>query len=558
MESLLKLVEKFDAENVLRDVVEISKFHRIQGSREIVEASEYVAKRLEEVGIEYEFLNDTYDGKSYHLTLPSPIGWEVLEGELKFNEKILKTSKSPLLVMAHSPAGEAEGEVLPILREEDWEKAEGKIVLVGEKWREAYKRANEVGAKAFIAYRRGTGNAFPYIGLFLTKRDLEWAKIPALAVPEAIANELIEKSKKGGVRIEVTVKTEIKEREEMPILYARIGEPPYLLFSAHICHPKPGANDNASGSAMLIELARILNKNNGRVGFAFLWIPEYHGTQAFIPKVNLEEIYANINLDMVGGSEDRSNSTIMLVRTPLSRFSLLPGVLELFLRKVNAGGKSFSGSPLPKLKLKEYPYEMGSDHDVFNIFGIPGIMPITWPDNYYHTSADTPEKLSLESLEVIGKAVAATALFLAKAEKEDIERVARGFAMKYLGELSMERKIEVAESLVMNGLSRDSTFLGLKMGKELEGEGWLEWKEKGVISTKALEYRDEELAKKFRDIVEEERMISVHIHEYLMLSEILDRERALKALRDEYGEVKEDKISEAIEILEKVNVIKTR
>ncbi|HII61591.1 DUF4910 domain-containing protein [Pyrococcus horikoshii] len=555
MKEFLKAADKFNPENVFRDVVEISKFHRIQGSRDIVKATEYVASRLEELGIDYKFLNDIYDGKSYHLTLPSPIGWEIVEGSLKFKEKELTTSNSPLLVMAHSPSGEAKGEVIPIFREEDWEKADGKIVLVGEDWREAYRKANEHGAKAFIAYRKGTGDAFPYIGLFLTKKDLEWAKIPALTVPESVANELIEKSKKGGVEVEVSVKTEIKDRETLPLLYAKIGEPPYLLFSAHICHPKPGANDNASGSAMLIELARILKGNEGRIGFAFLWIPEYHGTQAFIPKVNLNEIYANINLDMVGGSEDRSNSTIMLVRTPLSRFSLVPGVLELFLKEVNAEGKSFSGSPLPSVKFKEYPYEMGSDHDIFNFYSIPGVMPITWPDRYYHTSADTPEKLSLRTLSIIGRAVVATGLFIAKAEKEEVERVARGFAMKYLGELSMQRKIEVAESLVMNGLSRDSGFLGLNVGHELESNGWVKWKEKGIISIKGLEYKNESIARRLKEIVEEDRMINVHLHEYLMLSELLDNEKAMKALKDEYGEVKEEKIMRGVELLEEAKII---
>ncbi|WP_048146467.1 DUF4910 domain-containing protein [Pyrococcus abyssi] len=557
MMSFLKEVEGFKSENVFRDVVEISRYHRIQGSREIVDAAEYVAKRLSEIGIEYEFLNDRYDGKRYHLTLPSPIAWELKRGKLEFEDKVLTTNDSPLLVMAHSPSGEAEGEVLPIFKDEDWEKAEGKIVLVGEDWREAYKRANEAGARAFIAYRKGTGRAFPYIGLFLTKKDLEWARIPALTVPETFANELINKAKKGGAKVKVEVETEIKESEVLPVLYAKIGEPPYLLFSAHICHPRPGANDNASGSAMLIELARVLKGKEGRVGFAFLWIPEYHGTQAFIPKAKLDEIYANINLDMVGGSEDRAKSTIMLVRTPLSRFSLLPGVLGTFLQLINSGGKSFSGSPLPRMKLKEYPYEMGSDHDIFNIFGIPGVMPITWPDSYYHTSADTPEKLSLESLEIIGKAVAATAVFLAKAEKEELERVARGFAMKYLGELNLERKIEVAESLVMNGLSRDSKFLGLNVGHEIEEEGSIKWVEKGIISLKALEYKNEELAKRYKEITEE-RMISVHIHEYLMLSEIVEEEKAIKALKDEYGEVKEEKIKEAIKVLKDAGVIKTK
>ena len=97
----------------------------------------------------------------------------------------------------------------------------------------------------------------------------------------------------------------------------------------------------------------------------------------------LRDYYVAINLDMVGGSEDRANSTIMIIRTPLSRFSVISGILEYFICLANSKGESFGGSALPKMKSKAYPYELGSDHDVFNLFGVPSVMPITWPDRFY-------------------------------------------------------------------------------------------------------------------------------------------------------------------------------
>ncbi|MCD6370501.1 MAG: DUF4910 domain-containing protein [Thermoplasmata archaeon] len=187
---------------------------------------------------------------------------------------MITTEETKLVVMTHSPPGRARGEVIPIKSEEDWEKVKGKIVLVRENWRENYRRACKKGAKGYIAYRKGLKNAVPYIGLFLTRKDLEWAKIPAVAISESLAMELIRKTENGekfSVRLEV--KSKVKEKEILPIIYATIGKPPYILFSAHICHPRPGANDNASGSAMLIELARVLrdlHNENFRFGFAFL------------------------------------------------------------------------------------------------------------------------------------------------------------------------------------------------------------------------------------------------------------------------------------------------
>jgi len=559
MKEFLKEAEIFSPDKVLEYISEISKFHRIQGSKELVEAARYIIEELRVNGIKAELLEDSYDGKKWHLTLASPIAWDLIHGEVEIIERKITTSKTPLLVMAHSPPGEAEGEIIAIEREEDWEKARNKIVMVKEKWHENYRKANEKGALAFIAYRKGTGKAFPYIGLFLTKKDLEWAKIPAVALSEEIANTVIGKLKKGEkVTAKIKVDTLISESQVLPIVYAKVGKPPYVLFTAHICHPKPGANDNASGAATLIELAKVLNNlydDSFRFGFAFLWIPEHYGTQAFIERyARLEDYYVAINLDMVGGSEDRAKSTVMIIRTPLSRFSIVSGVLEYFIGLANSEGESFGGSSLPKMKAKSYPYELGSDHDVFNFFGIPSVMPITWPDRFYHSSEDSVEKISKESLEIIGRAVLATALALAKGKKEELERFARGFTMKYLGELSIERDLEVAEKLVMLGLSRDSKFLELNMGHEFTFEPWLKWNKKGIIYPRSIKQIDEKKGAELEKILEDRKM-GVLLHELLMLGEIMSKEEAFKALEEEYGEFEKEKLERAVEILRSLGII---
>jgi len=560
MKRFLKEAEVFDANEVLRYIGGISQFHRIQGSRELVEAVKFIQNELALWGIRAELYRETYDGERRYLTLAVPIAWNLVRASVEVLGEKFTSSTTPLVAMAHSPSGDVEGEILPVLRESDWENAGGKIVLVGSNWRDAYRKANESGAIGFIAYREGTGKAFPYIGLFLRKKDLSWAKIPAVTLPEATAKKIISKVNSGEeVKARISVEAETPEKETLPILYARIGKPPYLLFTAHICHPKPGANDNASGSAALIELAKILNglyNDSFRLGFAFLWIPEYYGTQAFIERhANLDEYYAVINLDMVAGSEDRAGSTIMLVREPLSRFSIVSGLLEYYIDALNRKGTSFSGSALPMLKFKSYAYEMGSDHDVFNFFGVPASMPITWPDRFYHSSEDTIEKLSRETLEVIGRAVLATALALAKGSEEELERFARGYAMKYLGELSRDRETENAEKLVMAGLSRDSKFLGIKSGHDFELKGWLKWEGKGIISEEYISSVDEELGKEFKKLTKDRKVLPL-LHEFLMLSELLSKEGAFKALEEEFGEVEREKVEKLVEILEKTGVVR--
>jgi hypothetical protein len=245
----------------------------------------------------------------------------------------------------------------------------------------------------------------------------------------------------------------------------------------------------------------------------------------------------------------------MLVREPLSRFSIVSGLLEYYIDALNRKGTSFSGSALPMLKFKSYAYEMGSDHDVFNFFGVPASMPITWPDRFYHSSEDTIEKLSRETLEVIGRAVLATALALAKGSEEELERFARGYAMKYLGELSRDRETENAEKLVMAGLSRDSKFLGIKSGHDFELKGWLKWEGKGIISEEYISSVDEELGKEFKKLTKDRKVLPL-LHEFLMLSELLSKEGAFKALEEEFGEVEREKVEKLVEILEKTGVVR--
>ena len=558
MRRFLNDAKVFDSNRVLRYIAEIGQFHRIQGSKDLVEAARFIEKELEKYGLNPKFYGETYDGKTEYLTFKSPVAWDPVEGSVEVLGERLDTFISPLVIMAHSPRGEAEGEVLHITGDSDWKNADGKIVLVGEDWRNAYRKANESGAVGFMAYRRGTGEHIPYIGLFLTKDD-GWARIPAVAVPETLAGRIIGKLSSGErVKARIEVGAELHTRQTLPVLYAEVGEPPFILFTAHLCHPKPGANDNASGSAMLLELARILGalqSDSDRFGFAFLWIPEYYGTAAFIERhADLSKYYTVINLDMVAGSPDRSGSTIMLVRTPLSRFSVVSGLLEYYLNLANGRGSDLAGNPMPLVPFRAYPYEMGSDHDLFNFFGVPAVMPITWPDRFYHSSGDTVDKVSGEVVSIIGRAVLAASLALSRAGSGGLERFARGYSMKYLGELAMELETGVAERLVMRGVARDSRFLGFKLEYEFEERPWLEWREKGVLSAEFIGRKREDLTGEYERLTREGK-VRTQLHELLMLGGMLPKEEAFKALGKEYGEVDREKLGKLVEVLEKVGVI---
>src|SRR5262249_20071661 len=107
---------------------------------------------------------------------------------------------------------------------------------------------------------------------------------------------------------------------QFSLLTARLpgSLPGEVLVTAHLCHPQPGANDNASGAAASLEVARVLAAlaaggewSEPRRSVRFLWMPEFTGTyawQALRPEA-VRATIAAVNLDMVGEAQADCGST---------------------------------------------------------------------------------------------------------------------------------------------------------------------------------------------------------------------------------------------------------
>src|SRR5205807_541987 len=99
-----------------------------------------------------------------------------------------------------------------------------------------------------------------------------------------------------------------------------------IVFSCHLDHPRPGANDNASGCATILEVARTLRKlidekriSPPRRTIRFVWPPEIEGTMALLngrPEL-AARIKTAIHLDMVGGGAE-TKTIFHVTRGPAS------------------------------------------------------------------------------------------------------------------------------------------------------------------------------------------------------------------------------------------------
>jgi hypothetical protein len=232
-------------------------------------------------------------------------------------------------------------------------------------------------------------------------------------VSDRQGRELRDQLQAGPVKLDVSVATETFEGHYSivsgVIPGTRAGEE--VVLTAHLDHYKPGADDNASGAATQLELVRTYTALIRRGvlpppvrTLRVLWLPEFEGTREWFSGHAADPVrrVAHFNFDMLGASLTRAHSRFMVTYTPDWNASFVNAVSEstvAFMNRFNGvaypqrkdfriGSVTGSRDPLDGHMER---YSRGSDHQLFNDHGIPGVAFSTWPDDGYHTSGDRPE-----------------------------------------------------------------------------------------------------------------------------------------------------------------------
>lgn len=210
-----------------------------------------------------------------------------------------------------------------------------------------------------------------------------------------------------------------------------------IIIGAHYdtAHGFPGADDNASAVAALIELAKLLSKDQDKLGsrvqlaFYSLEEPPYFRTEAmgsFVHASHLKQTGENVRLmialDMIGYFSDEENSQhfpfplMDKVYSDKGNFIAIVGNLTNIssVRKVKKG--FLSGTKLPVYSINSPAFITGidfSDHLNFWHYGFPAVMITDTSFNrniHYHTEQDTAEKLDYEKMAEVLKGIYQTVL----------------------------------------------------------------------------------------------------------------------------------------------------
>src|SRR6185295_15673523 len=158
-----------------------------------------------------------------------------------------------------------------------------------------------------------------------------------------------------------------------------------IVYSCHLDHPSPGANDNASGCAGELEIARALSRliRTGALPqpertIRFLWPAEMEGTIALLnarPEFARRAL-ATIHLDMIGGNTEITKSVLRVHGSPPSLPSFVSDVGFAFARYVNAQSMAYADTGRSEMPLIDPQgdrralqaeiggFNQGSDHQV--------------------------------------------------------------------------------------------------------------------------------------------------------------------------------------------------
>ncbi len=459
------LAGEISGESAKRNLEGFSRLHRMRGSRDFRKAAEQVIAELTKYGYADAHIEQfAADGKVFYGTQRSRPAWEADFAELWE----LDNSGSPATRMASwdaAPITLAEdsvsADVTAVLidvgsgsSESDYagKDVKGKIVLAASQADSVQRIAvAKFGAAGIVSYAANQRTAW-------WKQDetlVRWGHLDTFSATPTFAfmislgdaRTLQARLAKGErIRLHAVVKAG-QHPGSYDIATATIpGSDPQLrgeeiVYSCHLDHPRPGANDNASGCATILEVARTLHKLIAekripppRRTIRFVWPPEVEGTMALLnAKPELAaRIKAAIHLDMVGGGPE-TKTIFHVTRGPAS----LPSFAYDLAAAIGAFADNQSSQyamtgiaqwPLvapeggrDALRAAFVPLTLGSDHEVYSSssWSIPAIYLNDWPDRFIHTNADTASKIDPTKLKRAGFIAAASGLALANATADD-------------------------------------------------------------------------------------------------------------------------------------------
>jgi aminopeptidase YwaD len=468
------LSEEVSGGEAKRNLQAITIFNRVRGSRDYHGAAEYVVARAREYGLTDAHIERfPADGKRFYGALKARQAWDADSADLwevlpKKNPRLQGAQIAPpeftllrricswedmrVCLAEDSESADVTAELIDVgsgTKEKDYENKEvkGNIVLISSQGSAAQKLAvDRFGAVGMVSYALNQSQAWQGEDDSLVR----WGHLDSYSPTKTFAFQVSLRQARDfrnrlGQGEKIWLRARIKAGRHDGFYEIVTGTLPgsderlkneEIVFSCHLDHEMPGANDNASGCAAILEVARTIHRLIEEKSIPplkrtlrFVWPPEIEGTQIFLsshPEL-AAKMKAAIHMDMVGGSQEKTKAIFHVTRTPDSIPSFVNDVAQVFGEYVRdlsdqfaaTGGAQFavhaSDGSKDSLHLEISEYTEGSDHQVYDegSFRIPAIYLNDLPDRYIHTNEDSVDKIDSTKLKRAAIVGAASGYFLA-------------------------------------------------------------------------------------------------------------------------------------------------
>jgi len=464
----------------------LTTLHRVPATADFDQAAQFILQRAREYG-----LTDAHseqfpvDGVKPYGLMRSYLAWTVEEArlwEVHPQHILLGDWKTdPIRLADYSHTADMETELVDVgngASEADYagKDVKGKIVLADG----VLARVQELaiarhGAAGIVSDMPNQTTAWSG----LDKTIIRWGHLDArqptgfaFMVSPRTAETLRARLDNGeSITLNAHVKATVGPGHWTVVTAAIIGSDPAageIVYSCHLDHERPGANDNGSGCVTILESARALARliDSGKLTrpartLRFIWGPEIEGTMAFLathPEIR-QRLRADIHMDMVGGDPFKNKSIFHVTETPWSLPSFVTDVGAVFLDTIRTAASGYAAGELSadeaivetraagpgtrnELIADVTPYSGGSDHDDYDssTIAVPSLYLRDWPDIYIHTDHDTLDQIDATKLRRVALLGAASGYVYASITAQQLQtlmpfltaqaesRLARSFA----------------------------------------------------------------------------------------------------------------------------------
>ena len=422
----------FSGQRALRQAAEQNRLERFFTFRNFEESANRCGRELQEAGLSDVAVESfPADGTTSWYGWRSMKAWDVVKARLWMiapsRQLLCDWSVVPESLVMYSGPCDVEGEIVEWDGEEDVDLA-GKIPFTRHRINDVYPQMRAKGVQGILSDFLGTlpGVRDP----FDLPDDVRWensALRPAagecwgfMLTPRQ-GEMLRGLLRQGTVRVRAEAKTRVHDGTFNCVTGVILGaeEPEKeILFVSHLY--EPGANDNASGVGVGLELARSLNaaihlgvvpRPRRNIRFLFNW--EGYGLYAWMHKHadQIPNLLGGLNIDEIGVDQAKGASVLHLFMPPASNPSCTGHLLAHLCEEILS----------PSIRWKAVADRAEIINDTITSdpnMNVPLPCLIQYPSRNYHSSADRSESLSVEVMKRIGLVSATQLYFLANSGPE--------------------------------------------------------------------------------------------------------------------------------------------